>query len=256
MVIFAKKKSSSAKSVERELKEQKSLVEAKDGNKIIVVFFILTISLLLSIIANIGLVYLSLHLGTREKIFVTRQGKVEIAEEKDPDFRSDKLIEETVSNWLYLSYEWDSSIPGTTAEDPGIQLIGNDKQYFKIPTKTYAASYLLEIGLRNKYLEKLSVSIPSSFYQGKIKSILKIYFIGNIERIDENLYKVDVIMTRTDLEENVEILETQISQTIYLQATKPYRLVMGKDEPSAFRRQLNELLKSGLIIYKISPKNI
>ena len=83
-------------------------------------------------LANIGLVYLSLHLGTREKIFVTRQGTVEIAQEKDPDFRSDKLIEETVSNRLYLSQEWDSTIPGTTAEDPGIQLIGNDKQYFRI----------------------------------------------------------------------------------------------------------------------------
>ena len=256
MTIFSKKKSSSAKSIERELKEQKSLVEAKDGNKIIVIFLILTISLLLSVVVNLALLYLSLHLGTREKIFVIRQNTVEIAEEKDPDFRSDKLIEETVSNWLYLSQEWDSSIPGTTANDPGIQLIGSDKQYFRIPTKTYAASYLLAIGFRNKYLEKLSESVPTSFYSGKIKSTLKIYFIGNIQRIDKNLYTVDVIMTRTDLEENVEIAETQISQTISLQATKPYQLVMGNEEPSAFRKQLKELLKSGLIIYKISPKNI
>lgn len=256
MVIFTKKKLSSAKSIERELKEQESLVAAKDGNKVIVVFFILTISLLLSIVTNIGFLYLSLHLGTREKIFVARQGTVEIAEEKDPDFRSDKLIEETVSNWLYLSQEWDSSIPGTTANDPGINLIGSDKQYFKVPTKTYVASYLLEIGFRNKYLEKLSASIPSSFYSGRIKSNLKVYFIGNIQRLDENLYTVDVIMTRTDLEENVEIAETQISQTIFLQATEPYRLVMGNEEPSAFRKQLNELLKSGLIIYKILPKTV
>lgn len=240
--------------VELELEEQGSLVKAKDGNKVIVIFFLLTTSLLISALANIGLVYLSLNLGTREKIFVTRQGEIEIAQEKDPHFRSDKLIEETVSNWLHLTYEWDSSVPGSLTKDPGVQLVGDDNRYFRIPTKSYIASYLLEVGFRKQYLERLSKSIPSAFYSGKIESNLKIYFIGNTERIDDNLYKVDVIFTRTDLEENVELQETQVSQTIYLQATKPYRLILKDKDPSIYRKQLNLLLKNGLIIYKVSPK--
>lgn len=237
-----------------ELEEQKSLVKTKDSNKIIIIFFLLATSLLISALANIGLVYLSLNLGTREKIFVTRKGKIEIAQEKDPHFREDKLIEQTVSNWLYLTHEWDSSVSGSLAKDPGMQFVGENNRYFKVPTKTYVASYLLEIGFRKQFLEKISKSIPSSFYHGKVESNLNIYFIGNTERLDDNLYKVDAIFTRTDLKEGIEIQETKVSQTIYLQATRPYSLMLKDKDPSIFRKQLNQLLKNGLIIYKVSPK--
>ncbi|BAZ47130.1 hypothetical protein NIES4102_41760 (plasmid) [Chondrocystis sp. NIES-4102] len=236
-----------------ELEEKTDLIESKDGNKIILIFFILGISLFVSILGNLALIYLSVNLGTREKIFVTRKGEIEIAQEKDPNFRDEKLIEETVSNWLYLTHEWDSSVPGSSVKDSGVQLVSSNNKYFKVPTKVYLASYLLEIGFRKQYLEELSKSIPSTFYSGKVESNFKLYFIGNTERIDDYLYKTDVIFTRTDVEENVEIAETQINQTIYLQATKPYRLMLGKEDPSIYRKQLNQLLKNGLIIYKVSP---
>lgn len=242
------------KNIDKELNHQESLIETKDSNKVILIFFILALSLLFSLITNLGFIYLSLNLGTREKIFVTRQGEIEIAEEKDPYFRSDKLIEETVSNWLSLTHEWDASIPNSAAKDAGVQLKGEDNKYFRVPTKTYTASYLLEVGFRKQYLAEISQQIPSSFYHGKISSDLKIYHIGNIERIDDNLYQVKVIMTRTDKSDTVELQETQLNQTIYLQATKPYRLVLEDEEPSAFRKQLNQLLKNGLIIYKILPE--
>lgn len=243
------------KPIEKELEQQESLVQTKDSNKVIIIFFILAITLLFSTIINIGFIYLSLRLGTRDKIFVTRQGEMEIAQEKDPNFRSNKIIEETVSNWLYLTHEWDSSIPDSTAKDPGVLLKGEiDNKYFRVPTKVYTASYLLEVGFRKQFLEGISSDISSSFYHGKISSELKIYHIGNAERIDDNLYKVKVIMTRTEKSDTVELQEIQINQIIYLQATKPYRLVLGDQEPSNFRKQLNQLLKNGLIIYKVSPE--
>ena len=236
-------------SIKKELENKESLIETKDSNKVIIIFFILATGLLFSIVTNLGFIYLSLHLGTREKIFVTRQGEVEIAEEKDPNFRSNKIIEETVTNWLYLTHEWDSSIPDTAAKDPGVLLKGQiANKYFRVPTKVYTASYLLEVGFRKQFLEGISTEIPSSFYHGKISSELKIYHIGNAERIDDNLYQVKVIMTRTEKSNTAEL------QEIYLQATKPYRLVLGNEEPSTFRKQLNQLLKNGLIIYKVSPE--
>jgi hypothetical protein len=61
-------------------------------------------------------------------------------------------------------------------------------------------------------------------------------------------------MTRTELIDGVEEKETQINQIIYLEATRPYQLVLGNEEPRAFKKQLNNLLKNGLIIYKISPE--
>jgi hypothetical protein len=238
--------------LEKELEEKTSLIKTKDTNKVLVIFFILGISLLFSALVNLGFVYLSLQLGTREKIFVTRQGETEIAEEKDPHYRTTEAIESTVSDFLYLTHEWQSQTPGSD-KDPGVQLVGEQNKYFKVPTKAYTASYLLEVGFRKQFLEQLSKSIPSTFYQGNLSSTLKIYFIGNTERIDENLYRVQVVMTRTEVGENAEKQEKEFNQIIYLQATEPYRLVLGNAEPSLFRKQLNQLLKNGLIIYKISP---
>lgn len=251
MAVFLNKKPK--EKLDKELEQKESLVEAKEANNIIKIFFVLAIGLLFSSIVNLGFVYLSLQLGTRDKIFVTRQGEIEIADEKDPNFRTDKVVKETVSNWIYLTNEWDSSIPNSEVKDPGVQLKSKNNKYFRVPTKTYIASYLLEIGFRGQFLEGFSKQIPSSFYHGKISSEVKIYFIGNIERIDDNLYKARVIFTRTEKDDTTELQEVEIDQTIYLQATEPYRLVLGNQEPSAFRKQLKQLLKNGLIVYEIAP---
>jgi hypothetical protein len=244
----------SSLSNKKTLEEKKDLIKAKDTNKVIIIFFFLGISLLISASINLLFVYLSLTLATREKIFVMRQGEIEIAQEKDPSFRSEKVIEETVATFLYLTHEWDSQIPERAGKDPGVQLKGEQNKYFRVPTKVYTASYLLEVGFRKQFLQELAKSIPSSFYHGRLSSTLKIYHLGNTERIDDRLYRVKVIMTRTELIDGVEEKETQINQTIYLEATRPYRLVLGNEEPRAFKKQLNNLLKNGLIIYKISPE--
>jgi hypothetical protein len=61
-------------------------------------------------------------------------------------------------------------------------------------------------------------------------------------------------MTRTEVGKNAEIKEIKISQVIYLEATEPYRLVLKNREKSDFKIQLNQLLKNGLIIYKVLPE--
>ena len=238
------------------LNHQPSLIETKETNKVILIFFFLTITLITSVIVNLGLTFLTWKLATKEKIYVAHQGEMEIAAEKDPNFRSNQMIQETVINWLYLMWEWDAKIPGNPNLDPGIRVKGNNSFHqFKVPTRVYTASYLLEIGFREKFLKKISEIIPSNYYQGGMTSNLKIYHLGNSQRIDDGLYKIDVVMTRTDVALGSEISETKINRTIYLKSILPYRLLLQKNEPSAFRKELQSLLKNGLIIYKIEPYN-
>jgi hypothetical protein len=156
------------KTQEKHLEEKKDLIKAKDTSKVIIIFFFLVISLLISALINLVFIYLSLTLATREKIFVMRQGEIEIAQEKDPNFRSGKVIQETVATFLYLTHEWDSQIPDRAGKDPGVQLKGEQNKYFRVPTKSYNASYLLEVGFRKQFLSELSKSIPSSFYHGRL----------------------------------------------------------------------------------------
>ena len=235
-----------------ELEDKQSLVTTKDSKKVIFTYIILSIALLVSIFGNFVLGILSLKLATREKIYVTRKDEVEIAEEKDPYFRSDPVIQQTISNFLYLTQEWDASIPDSNLKDSGIQLKG-ENSYIRVPTKVYVGSYLLEVGFRRQYLENISETIDPVFYQGRLSSDLKIYHIGKPERFKDNLYRVKVIMTRTEKINDIEIQEVQLQQIVYLQATQPYNLVLGENEPSDFRKQIAQLLKNGLIIYKIVP---
>lgn len=235
-----------------ELEDKQSLVTVKDSKKVIFTYIIFCLALLISIFGNFTLGILSLRLATREKIYVTRKDEVEIAEEKDPHFRSDLVIQQTVSDFLYLTQEWDASIPDSDVQDSGVQLKG-ENSYIRVPTRVYVGSYLLEVGFRRQYLENMSEDIEPVFYQGRLSSDLKIYHIGKPERFKDNLYRLKVIMTRTEKINEIEIQEVQLQQIIYLQATQPYNLVLGEDEPSNFRKQIAKLLQNGLIIYKIVP---
>ena len=259
ILLNKRNKNKNKNPVSEELEREESLVKTKDSSKVVIIFFILGISLLLSIAANFSLVFLSLHLGTREKIFVMRGGKQEIADEKDPHFRSDELIEVTVKDWIYQTYAWNSSIldsedPKSTTRDPGVQIAGKEGGYFKVPTKSYCASHLLEIGFRTKFLQGLSVLVPSTFYRGETKSVIDIYFVGNTQRIESNLYAVEVIYTRTDLENDVETDQVKNHQIIFLQATEPYKAGEEEDNSDLCSGGIEDLLNNGLNIYKISPK--
>ena len=231
-----------------------SLIKTKETNKVIVIFLILAFGLLLSAIVNLGLMLSTWKLTTKEKIYVEGQGEVRIAYEKDPDFRSNEVIQETLLNWLYLTWEWEPSLPEKSNPDPGIRVKAeNSNSYFKVPTRVYTASYLLEIGFRQKFLRDLSKIIPQNFYFGKLTSHLKIYHLSNAQRIARDRYKIDVVMTRTDVGEFFEREETKINRTIYLKTITPYRLVEGNGETLVFRKQLHHILKNGLLIEGIEP---
>ena len=64
-----------------------------------------------------------------------------------------------------------------------------------------------------------------------------------------------MIATRTDLSNNGEKAQTKFNKIFVLETIEPYHLVLGKDEPSAFRKQLEQLLKNGLIIKEIKNLN-
>ena len=234
-----------------ELRHKTDLINVKDSNKIVIIFFILAISLLLSLFANLGLVVGNYILTKQEKIYVEQlDGQTTVAKSEDRDFRSSEAIRNTVANWLALSFEWDSRIPNSKEQDPGFVLPDSSK----VPTKVYAASYLLDVenSFRREFLTKMSEIIPSAVYSGKLTSNLLIYEISEPVRIASDKYKVSVVATRTDISTTGERGQIDFNRIITLRTIEPYRLVLGTDEPSAFRKQLNKLLESGLIIESIS----
>ncbi len=234
-----------------ELKPNKALIGLKDINKVVLSLLGLTGGLLLSFLIILILLVNNNRLAAREKIFVeTLDGKTQQAVEKDSLFRSDKVIHEFVTNWLYLTYELDSRIPNSTEHDVGVEIEYQKKEEFKIPSKTYTASYAIVDGFREEFLKKFAEFVPKEFYSGEFISVLRIYHISEPIRKKDNTYHVKITATRIDKNSSGEEGRVKFNKTIVLKPIEPYRQTTG--EPSAFRNFLeNKLLKSGLLITSI-----
>ena len=237
-----------------ELKEKTDLIEVKDTNRVVVVLTILASSLLLFSLSSLLLGISNYHLAKKQKIYVEQpDGLIEVAQSKDFDYRSEQVVKETITNWLYLTWEWDNRIPNSQEKDPGVTL-AHEANYVKVPAKVYTASYLMDEGFRQEFLKRMSELIPQSVYRGALTSNLTIYHLGQPLR-NGNQYEIQVIATRTDLSNNGEKAQTKFNKIFVLETIEPYHLLLGKDEPSAFRKQLEQLLKNGLIIKEIRNLN-
>ena len=233
-----------------ELKAKTALIPTKDKNKVVRIFTILSLGLSLSLLVNFTLTINNFLLARKQKIYVEQEnGSTKIAQEKDRNYRSESVIRQTVTNWLYLNWEWDGRIPNSEQLDPGIHL--KEAPKMKVLTIVYLASYFIEAGFRTEFLKEMSALIPKSVYLGNATSNLTIYHLGTPTRIDDTTYQIKVIATRTELSESGESAHTKFNKVFTLKTIEPYRLLLGENEPSAFRKQLNELLKNGLMIANI-----
>ena len=231
-----------------ELKNKTDLIEVKETNRVVIIFTLLTIGILTSLLFNLILVVTNYRLATRDKIYVEQiDGKTTVAQEKDPNFRSTKSIHNHVATWIYLNWEWDSNISGSDEPDSGFSL----KNGQKVPSRVYAASYLLDDGFREEFLVQMSELIPRSFYSGKLKSDVRIHNLGKPVRIAQDKYKIAVIASRIDRTDKGDLGGVEFNKTLILKTIEPYQLILGSQEPSPFRKQLNELLKNGLLIESI-----
>ena len=233
-----------------ELKNKTDLIQVKDTNRVVFVLTLLASGMLIFSLAGLTLGISNYRLAKRQKIYVEQpDGSIEIAQEKDFDYRSDEVIKETVTNWLYLNWEWDNRIPNSEKKDSGVSL-KNEANYVKVPSKVYTASYLMEDGFRQEFLKKMAQLVPESVYRGNLTSNLRIYHLGQPKR-NKNQYEIQVVTTRIDLSSNGERGETKFNKIFVLETIEPYHLVLEEDEPSNFRKQLQQLLKNGLMIKEI-----
>ncbi len=246
-------KRNAIKKKSRQIKQRDTLISTNETNKIVVIMLGLLVALLFSLLFNLILLGTNNSLANKRTVFVQQPNGVTVkAEEKDENFRDDAVIRSTISNWLPLMFEWDNRIANSESVDLGLQIDAQGAR-FKIPTKVYMASFLLDPNLRFEYLKTISKEIPEGVYKGDIRSVLEVRHIGKPIR-KGNDYEVNVMAIRTDISTSARgqlSRESKFYKTLTTSPVEPYRNVLGKNEPSAFRFQLAELLKNGVTISAI-----
>jgi hypothetical protein len=236
----------------RRIKPKKTLVSTKETNKIVLCLLLLTTSVGLLAVCNIILIANNNKLASKRTVFVQQfNGATVKAQEMSQDYRSDEVIRYTVANLLPMMWEWDSKIPGTNIKDTGI-LLGEGAERFKVLTRVYLASYILVPRLRWDILKNIAKEIPTGVYQGHVRSVFEIQYLGKPIRKKDS-YEINVIATRTDIDEmGQQKRESRFEKTLTLIAVEPYKSVDAESSP--FRKQLETLLQGGLAVTSI--KNI
>ena len=223
-------------------------IAVKDENKLVLALLGLAIVFGFQCLILLFLVGNNRVLATRGKVYVQQpDGSTQLAREFPEGHRENEVLQKTVITWIKLTFEWDNRIPGSDENDQGIEVEGGKI----VPTKAYLASYLLESGFRTEFLKLLSQIVPPAVFSGTRTSTVLIYNVSTPRQIAQTTWEVDVISTRVERGSKGELREVKFNRTFTLKAIVPAELALGKDEPLAFRHQVNELLKNGVMITKI-----
>lgn len=223
-------------------------IAVKDENKLVLALIGLAAGLGLLCISLLFLVANNRVLATRGKVYVQLpDGTTKLAQEFSESHRENEVLKKTVIDFIKLTFEWDNKIPGSAQTDRGVSVSGGGV----VPTKAYLASYLLEDGFRTEFLKLLSQIVTRDVYSGNRISIVRFYTISTPRQISQTRWELDTVVTRIEKSNTGEKREVLLNRTYTLQAIVPSELVLGESEPLAFRRQVNQLLKNGVMITKI-----
>jgi hypothetical protein len=240
---------------EAEGSEQPVYLPIKSENSLIILMGILGVGLLVSLFANVFLLFNNRALAQRESIYVQQpDGTTAKAAAFDVTHREAEVIKNTAVRWMQLTFEWDNQIPGSNAEDQGYTVEGTTQ---KVPTEVYLASYLMDTGFRQEFLRLMGTEkISPGVLQGRIKSSVRFFAISDPRQVGEGLWEVDIVATRIERDRNREVAEVPMNRTITLKAIPPVEPVFEELEPLAWRQQMYDLLANGLVIVKVEPLEV
>jgi len=240
---------------EAEGTEQPVYLPIKSENSLIILMGILGVGLLVSLFANVFLLFNNRALAQRESIYVQQpDGTTAKAAAFDVTHREAEVIKNTAVRWMQLTFEWDNQIPGSNAEDQGYTVEGTTQ---KVPTEVYLASYLMDTGFRQEFLRLMGTEkISPGVLQGRVKSSVRFFAISDPRQVGEGLWEVDIVATRIERDRNREVAEVPMNRTITLKAIPPVEPVFEELEPLAWRQQMYDLLANGLIIVKVEPLEV
>jgi len=235
--------------------EQPVYLPIKSENSLIILMGILGVGLLVSLFANVFLLFNNRALAQRESIYVQQpDGTTAKAAAFDVTHREAEVIKNTAVRWMQLTFEWDNQIPGSNAEDQGYTVEGTTQ---KVPTEVYLASYLMDTGFRQEFLRLMGTEkISPGVLQGRIKSSVRFFAISDPRQVGEGLWEVDIVATRIERDRNREVAEVPMNRTITLKAIPPVEPVFEELEPLAWRQQMYDLLANGLVIVKVEPLEV
>lgn len=222
-------------------------------SKLIKTFFGMAIALVLGSLTMLVLVASNRSLANRGKVYVQMaDGTTVLAQEFDVNYRRPEVIKETAVRWMQLSFEWDNRIPGDDAgEDSGVRIGASNAA---VPTKVYLASYLMEPGFRQQFLQLMAQEVvPLDVMTGRRKSVLRFYSVSEPRQVATNRWEVDVVASRIERSATQELGEVRLNRTITVQAIPPISPALNEDDPEVWRNTIYELTKNGLMIVSVTP---
>ena len=165
--------------------------------------------------------------------------------------REPEVIRRVVSDWATMTFSW-GSLPNSaeSAVDEGMKVADGKR----VPTTTWAASFLISPDFRDQFLQQLSNDvIPEDVFSGKISAVLIPQQVSPPQALEEGLWQVDLMATRILFDEkNPAGTSIPFNRRLYLRAVEPPRTPL-KEQASPQQKVIYQSLESGLQIEEFRP---
>ncbi|NES97947.1 MAG: hypothetical protein F6K32_22605 [Desertifilum sp. SIO1I2] len=214
----------------------------------------------LCILGSSALILLTqLFLLTRMNQIVSRRptfvqltnGEAIAVTERERHFRNPELIRKTVSDWIYLSFNWDGVVPGTQEPDSGVAVQGSRQ---RVPFGMSIASYLLEPAFATEALKLMAEEIvPNEVFNGDVRQVITIDLISEPRQIAPGRWQVDVQATRNLIDRRTGARQPILfNRTFALRTVEIPQSPLGSDAPLV-EQLIYQTMSAGLQITDITP---
>ncbi len=230
----------------------KRLLDGDDKNLLAVLQLCILGSSVVILLLQIALWARMNGLASRRPTFVQlTNGEAVIISERDRRFRSPEVIRKSVSDWIYLSLNWDGVIPGTDKPDAGVAVMGSRR---KVPFGMSIASYLLEPAFAKETLKLMAEEIvPPEVFRSEVRQVVTIDYLSEPRQIAPGRWQVDVQATRNLIDRRTGARQPLLfNRTFTLRVVEIPRSPLGSNA-SLVEQLVYQTMGAGLQITDITP---
>ncbi|MEL7353917.1 MAG: hypothetical protein AAFN38_21015 [Cyanobacteria bacterium J06560_5] len=178
-------------------------------------------------------------------------GKAFTVRPADYLYREPEVIRRVVSDWATMTFTW-GTLPGNESReaDEGIDVADGKR----VPSSTWAASFLIAPDFRDQFLQQLSNEIiPEDVFSGEVSAVLIPQQISPPQALEEGRWQVDLMATRVVFDSSNPAGTTiPFNRRFYLRAVEPPQSPLNNQATSQ-QQVIYQSLESGLQIEEIRP---
>jgi hypothetical protein len=172
-------------------------------------------------------------------------GQIYYISERESAYRYPAVIKKVVTDWLTLTFNWESKRPGEKP-DEGRQVADNQK----VTSSAYQASFLLEPNFRQASLLEIAKLTPAEVFTGDVRAVIVVSYLSEPREVSVGVWELDLVATRVVVSRSGGDVSLPFNRTLKVKSVPIMTLNSNATDEE---KQIYSLRSAGLEIVDIKP---